>query len=182
MRVVLCLSGILLLTLWAPSWADDYSDAVNTSAVNRRTPKPPPPPLVPCPPLPPGGKIKSHCETPTLESLKMKYLQTEGYAKRGLNFYYYAAEFLDRHRLSRIAVAHQANFSLNKQTLFAELGFPEFKKQMHREGQILDVYAYRFDYQGNKDYLLIIYVTNDQVYRTGYTETNLEIDNTWRDY
>jgi hypothetical protein len=182
MRVVVYLSGMLLLVLSTPGLTDDDSNGINTSGINRRIPKPPPPPLAPCPPLPPGANIKSHCETPTLESLKKKYLQTEGHANRGLNFYYFAAEFLGRHRLSRIAVAHQANFSLNKQTLFDELGFPEFKKQMRREGQTLDVYAYRFDYQGNKDYLLMVYMTNDQVYRTGSTETSFEIDNSWQDY
>lgn len=182
MRVVVCLSAMVLLTVWTFGWADEYRETVNTAAVSRRAPKPPPPPLAPCPPLPPGVNLQSHCETPTLEALKKKYLQTEGHADRGLNFYYFAAEFLDRHRLSRVVVAQQANFSLDKQTLFAELGLPEFKKQMQREGLTMDVYAYRFDYQGNKDYMLKVYMTNDQVYRAGYTESGLEIDNTWQDY
>ena len=52
-----------------------------------RIPSPPPPPPAPCPPIPPGVEMEQTCETPTLDELRAKYLETEGPNNRGLNFY-----------------------------------------------------------------------------------------------
>lgn len=143
---------------------------------------PPPPPPAPCPPPPPGVSIKTNCETPTLEELKNIYLRTEGHANRGLNFYYFASQLFTEHRLSRTISSAQSNYAIDTQTVFDGLGFPDYEKKKIIRNQTMDLYAYRFDYQSDKDYLLIVYTVNGAVFQAGYSETNLEIDDSWREF
>ena len=181
----LAIIGLLALPTgqYAGASEDVEIDGPSTSTKMRTPPMPPPPPLAPCPPPPPDGSMNYHCESQSLAALKHKYLQTEGHSNRGLNFYYFAGKLFSENLLTKNVRLFEGNYSLTRQTLFDELGNPDYAKRAVIHDKSLELYAYRFDYKGNKDYMIVVSTSLDgSVVQTGYTETRVEIDNSWREF
>ena len=175
--------GVLSLLVALVSPIIVAADQLNGPQTHRKIPDPPPPPPPPpCPPAPPGIDIKPNCETLSLEDLRKQYLQSEGNARRGINFFHYATTFFGEHRFYKTQAEYQANYSFNTQALIKELGPPDYQKTRVVNNETVKQYAYAFDYKANKDYLIVLETVNNLVYRIGYTETVIEIDNSWEKY
>ena len=181
MNKIIVLRGVLLaFTLQYIASMSIYAGEVDGIKSPRRIPSPPPTPAAPCPPMPPGVDIEQTCKTRTLYELQTKYLDSEGENNRGLNFYYYSAAFFNKHRIYTTTTVNQANFSFNTQTMFEELGQPDYKKKLTKDNVYMDVYAYVFTNKSNRDYVMVVYTANELVYRYGYSETDLIIDESWK--
>ena len=181
MNKVLVQSGVLLaFTLLFVASTSTYSGEVDGIKSPRRIPSPPPVPLAPCPPMPPGVDMEQTCNTPTLDELRTKYLDTEGDNNRGLNFYYYSSAFFNKNRFYKTTTVNQANFSFNTQKMFEEIGLPDYKKKLTIDSETMDVYAYVFTNKSNRDYVMVVYTANELIYRYGYSETDLVIDESWK--
>ena len=173
---------LLLFTVYVVPLTSLSAGEQDGTKIQRRIPYPPPTPPAPCPPMPPGVEMEQNCNTPTLEDLRKKYLETEGITNRGLNFYYYAGGFFSEHRFYDTDTVNQANYSFNTQTMFKKLGPPDYQKTLINNYETIEIYAYVFDYKSNKDYVMSVYTANGLVYRNGYSETALKIDDSWEKY
>jgi hypothetical protein len=179
--IVIC--GVLSsFTLHFIPTTNAYAGENDEIKAPHRIPSPPPPPPAPCPPIPPGVEMEQTCETPTLDELRAKYLETEGPNNRGRNFYYYAGAFFGKHKFYKITAPNQANYSFNTQTMFETLGPPDYQKSLMRDNQTMEVYAYVFNNKSNRDYVMVVYTVNGLIYRSGYSETSLKIDESWEKF
>lgn len=142
-----------------------------------RIPYPPPLPEYLCPRIAAVVKVNDHCYT----DLKNKYLQTEGQDNRGLNFYYYASEFFSAHSYGTDSI-HQTGYSVDVRGMVEALGLPDYQKSLRGNNEAMELYAYLFDYMGIKDYMMIVYSYNGTIYRIGYTQTAMGIDQNWSLY
>ncbi|KPJ87461.1 MAG: hypothetical protein AMJ53_18080 [Gammaproteobacteria bacterium SG8_11] len=157
-------------------YADDSAEISGKTELGK-IPYPPPLPKYPCPIIPLGVKVADHC----FEDLKNKYLQTEGHNNRGLNFYYYASDFFSRHSYG-VKSTHQVGYSADVRTMFEALGLPDYQTREKIENDAMELYAYLFNYKNNNDYLLVVHTAYGYIYRIGYTQTEFEIDESWRKY
>ena len=66
--------------------------------------------------------------------------------------------------------------------MFETLGPPDYQKSLTRDNQTMEVYAYVFNNKSNRDYVMVVYTVNGLIYRSGYSETSLKIDESWESY
>ena len=97
-----------------------------------------------------------------------------------MNFYYYSSAFFNKNRFYKTTTVNQANFSFNTQKMFEEIGLPDYKKKLTIDSETMDVYAYVFTNKSNRDYVMVVYTANALIYRYGYSETDLIIDESWK--
>ena len=170
---------LLMFTLQSIALTSIYAAEREGIEAPRRIPSPPPTPPAPCPPPPPGVDIDQTCKSPTLDELRIKYLETEGTDNRGLNFYFIAAAFFDQHRFYRTTTVNQANFSFNTKTMVETLGPPDYRKTLIKDSETMELFAYVFTNKSKRDSVMIVYTANGLIYRNGYSETSFIIDDSW---
>ena len=123
---------------------------------------------------------KRDCDNVDVQELKQKYLTEEGAHNRGVLFYtllnLFIAENGGHQKGDRFIV------SFDKSQIFDYLGNPDFKKFDVRDNDTIDQYAYVFSYHGQRNWVAVLYVTNNSIYRIGLSETQTKIDRSWDQY